>query len=61
MSDDDMDYLKLASHPAVIKVLQTRGNNFPEAESLELSRMVTKINRKGKEQDRILIISQKAL
>ncbi len=42
-------------------MLQKFGNNFPETELIILSSMVTKINRKGKNQERLLIITNKAI
>lgn len=60
-SGGDIDFIKIAKDPKVLKVLQTKGHNFPNREELLLSAIVTKINRKNKEQTRVLVITNKAV
>ena len=55
------DYLRLISNPKVLKVLESKGHNFPSKEVLLFSSVVTKINRKGKEQARVMVITDKAM
>eukprot|EP00467_Chlorarachnion_reptans_P001836 CAMPEP_0114486308 /NCGR_PEP_ID=MMETSP0109-20121206/146_1 /TAXON_ID=29199 /ORGANISM="Chlorarachnion reptans, Strain CCCM449" /LENGTH=534 /DNA_ID=CAMNT_0001662463 /DNA_START=33 /DNA_END=1637 /DNA_ORIENTATION=+ len=57
----DQDYLRLSSNPKVAKVLESKGHNFPNKECLLFSHIVTKINRKKKEQERVLVITDKAI
>mmetsp|Transcript_32937 Transcript_32937/g.53283 ORF Transcript_32937/g.53283 Transcript_32937/m.53283 type:complete len:531 (+) Transcript_32937:127-1719(+) len=61
MSSEQMDFLKLKNEPKILKVLQTKGHNFPKKEELILSEIVTKINRKNKEQQRVMVITNKAI
>lgn len=55
------DRLNLAHSGACSKMLTKQGSNFPEPERVMLSDMVVKINRKGKEQDRAMLITDKAV
>merc|ERR1719412_2104554 len=57
--DDDM--LKLASNVQCQKMLSKMGDNFPEQEKVVLSVKLVKINKRGKEQNRILLLTDKAL
>eukprot|EP00471_Norrisiella_sphaerica_P012436 CAMPEP_0184502596 /NCGR_PEP_ID=MMETSP0113_2-20130426/50823_1 /TAXON_ID=91329 /ORGANISM="Norrisiella sphaerica, Strain BC52" /LENGTH=249 /DNA_ID=CAMNT_0026891855 /DNA_START=88 /DNA_END=834 /DNA_ORIENTATION=+ len=61
MFSKDFDFMQLKTNPKVLKVLQTKGQNFPENEKLLLSSVVIKINRKEKEQHRLIIITNKAI
>eukprot|EP01084_Bolivina_argentea_P133039 234769_1 len=58
-SSDDM--LKLADNPQCLKMLSKMGDNFPETEKVVLSVKLIKINKRGKEQDRLLLLTDKAL
>jgi len=55
------DHLCLASNPAVQKMLQKEGHNSPLPEVVVFSDFVTKINRKEKEQTRVLLLTDKAI
>lgn len=61
------DVLKLAVNPSIIKILQTQAdedtNNQQESEFefVIFSDLVTKFNRRGKAQERILLITQRAI
>eukprot|EP00954_Amorphochlora_amoebiformis_P004866 381545-Amorphochlora_amoeboformis.AAC.1 len=57
----DTDFMKLANNQMVLKMLQTKGHNFPDKEVLVLSQLVLKINRKNKEQKRIMAVTNKAM
>ena len=58
-SSDDM--LKLAQNVQCQKMLSKMGDNFPEQERVVLSVKLVKINKRGKEQNRILLLTDKAL
>merc|ERR1719367_2401204 len=55
------DTLDLASNQSCAKMLQKLGENWPEAEKVKLSLSLIKINRKGKEQNRVMLITDKAV
>merc|ERR1719367_802557 len=55
------DTLGLASNGNCKKMLQKLGENWPEAEKVQLSLSLIKINRKGKEQQRVMLITDKAI
>ena len=59
--DNDKDYLKLRNDKNVIKMLQKIGDNFPSQEIIKLSAKLSKINRKGKEQHRILMVTNRGI
>lgn len=62
VSDDEkMDHLCLAGNSAVQKMLQKEGQNSPLPESIVFSDFVIKINRKDKEQTRVLLLTSKAI
>ncbi len=61
MSGESLDKLALGTNPKVLKVLQARGNNLPQPERVVFSHIVTKINRKGKSQMRVMVITDKAI
>jgi len=58
-SSDDM--LKLADNVQCQKMLSKMGDNFPEQEKVVMSVKLVKINKRGKEQNRILLLTDKAL
>ena len=55
------DTLTLANNPLCQKMLQKLGDNFPEREKVVLSTKLIKINKRNKEQDRVMLITDKAL
>lgn len=55
------DVLSLRSNHGCKKMLMKLGENWPEAEKVQLSQALLKINRKGREQQRVLLITDKAL
>lgn len=55
------DTLRCAENQCIQKILAEQGDNQPKAEQVILSVHITKINRRGKEQDRILLLTNKAL
>jgi serum/glucocorticoid-regulated kinase 2 len=61
MADSAEDSLGLASNGNCKKMLQKLGENWPEAEKVKLSLSLIKINRKGKEQNRVMLITDKAI
>ena len=58
-TSDDM--LKLAQNVQSLKMLSKYGDNFPEQERVQLSCKLIKINKRGREQNRILMLTDKAL
>eukprot|EP01083_Nonionella_stella_P083671 231419_1 len=61
LDSDRHDHYKLSNNSTFKKMLAKHGDNFPTPEQLFYSRLVTKINRKGKEQERVLVMTNKAL
>jgi serum/glucocorticoid-regulated kinase 2 len=61
MADDKGDHLCLAGNHSVQKMLNKHGVNKPTAEIVAFSDFVTKINKKDKEQARVLLITNNAL
>mmetsp|Transcript_40952 Transcript_40952/g.65841 ORF Transcript_40952/g.65841 Transcript_40952/m.65841 type:complete len:524 (-) Transcript_40952:55-1626(-) len=61
MATNDDDTLKLAQNVQCQKMLSKMGDNFPEQERVVLSMKLIKINKRGKEQNRILLLTDKAL
>jgi len=55
------DKLKMKNSPDCNKMLAEKGQNIPEKEIVLYSNHVIKINRKGKAQTRILLITNKAI
>eukprot|EP01084_Bolivina_argentea_P133038 234767_1 len=55
------DILKLNENEKCQKMLDKSGDNFPEKECIILSINLIKINKRGKEQNRILLLTDKAL
>jgi len=55
------DMLNLSSNVQCQKMLSKMGDNFPEQEKVVMSVMLVKINKLGKEQNRILLLTDKAL
>eukprot|EP01083_Nonionella_stella_P298391 1012873_1 len=55
------DYLNMATNKKILKMLNKNGNNHPDPEQVILSTKLWKINRKGKSQKRILLITDKAI
>jgi len=60
MSNND-DHLGLLNHPAAQKMLSKLGDNFPEQEKVVLSVNLVKVNKRGKEQERALLVTDKAI
>lgn len=60
-SNNNRDYLKLRNDKNVKKMLKKVGDNYPNPEIIELSTKLLKINRKGKEQQRVLMLTNKAI
>jgi len=58
---DQYDTLKLASNASCSKMLSKLGENWPDSEKVQLSLSLIKINRKGKEQQRVMLITDKAI
>eukprot|EP01083_Nonionella_stella_P016534 46156_1 len=58
LSDKDMDLLKLRNIDAIKELIKKEGNGI---ERVMCSCKVTKINRKGRNQDRYLMITNKAI
>nr|BAK00435.1 predicted protein [Hordeum vulgare subsp. vulgare] len=59
--DEKEDHLSLASNAAVIKMLAKLGKNTPNKEVVYFSDFVVKINRKEKEQTRVMLVTDKAI
>jgi len=55
------DTLHLGNHSSVLQLISKIGDNFPEQERVVLSAKVIKINKRRKEQERILLLTNKAL
>merc|ERR1719499_2655934 len=55
------DTLSLASNAQCKKMLGKLGENWPSEEKVKLSQALIKINRKGKEQQRVMLITDKAI
>eukprot|EP01084_Bolivina_argentea_P145901 255600_1 len=55
------DLLNLSANSKCLKLLQKIGDNFPEAEQVQLSMNIIKINKRGKEMRRILLATDKGL
>ena len=54
-----MDYLKLSENEAIKKLIENEG--LGDKEKIIYTEKITKINRKGKKQDRYLMITNKAI
>jgi len=59
--EDVDDWLGLAQNPQCLKMLARMGDNFPEQEKVLYSEKVLKINKRGKEQERVLLLTDKAI
>eukprot|EP01084_Bolivina_argentea_P098896 177782_1 len=57
----DYDTLKLTSNADCIKMLSKMADNFPEEEQIILSNKIIKINKRGKEQQRVILVTDKAI
>eukprot|EP00954_Amorphochlora_amoebiformis_P003654 283426-Amorphochlora_amoeboformis.AAC.1 len=57
----NQDYLRTANNQKVLKVLESKGHNFPNKEVVVFSDNVIKINKRNKEQTRAMIITDKAI
>jgi len=55
------DSLKLANEANVITMLKKQGQNFPDTEVVIYSNLVVKINKKGREQTRVFLVTNKAV
>lgn len=60
-SEEKGDHLCLAGNSAVQKMLQKEGQNSPLPETVVFSDFVIKINRKEKEQTRVILLTNKAV
>ena len=56
---ENMDYLKLSENESIKKLIENEG--IGDKEKIIYSEKITKINRKGKKQDRYLMITNKAV
>jgi len=61
MMATNYDRLNLATNQSCVKMLTKLGENWPEEEKVKLSQILIKINRKGKEQSRVMLITDKAI
>ena len=61
MSDERFDYLGLEGNGAVRSMIFKLGSNSPALEQIVFSDLVTKINRREKEQTRAILITTKAV
>jgi len=59
--DEKGDRLSLAGNSSVQKMLQKLGNNKPNPEVVSFSDFVIKINKREKEQTRVMLITDKAI
>jgi len=57
----DADLLHLASNSQCKRMLGKLGENWPQPELVKLSQRLIKINRKGREQQRVMLITDKAI
>jgi len=55
------DSLNLATNKACRKMLAKLGENWPNEEKVKLSRLLIKVNKRGREQSRVLLITDKAV
>jgi len=58
---DNLDQLEMKTNPRCSKMLKSIGENIPNKEVIVYSNQLIKINRKGKEQLRTLLITNKAV
>lgn len=56
-----LDILNIANDTSCTKMLSKMGDNYPQSEYVILSVKLIKINKKGKKQTRILILSDKLI
>jgi len=61
VGDEKGDRLSLAGQAAVLKMLAKLGKNTPTPESVSFSDYVIKINRKEKEQTRVMLITNRGI
>ena len=61
MGDERFDYLGLEGNGAVRSMIFKLGANAPQLEQIVFSDLVTKINRREKEQTRAILITTKAV
>lgn len=59
--DENVDHLSLSGNANCLKMLQKFGQNSPQAEVVIFSDFVIKINRKEKEQTRVMLITTKGV
>jgi len=55
------DTLRLSNNIECLKMLNKMGDNFPNNERVVMSLELVKINKRGKEQNRVLLLTDKAL
>jgi serum/glucocorticoid-regulated kinase 2 len=60
-AEEKYDHLALASNAVVAKMLAKNGKNLPAPEKVVFSDFVIKINKREKEQTRVMLITDKAL
>jgi len=60
-STPNRDSLNLATNKACRQMLAKLGENWPHEEKVKLSRLLLKINKRGREQSRVLLITDKAV
>lgn len=60
-NDVGYDMLNLSNNSSCQKMLHKQGSSFPEPECVRYSEKLIKINRKGKEQERALLVTDKAI
>eukprot|EP01084_Bolivina_argentea_P301483 520140_1 len=61
LSSTSQDHLGLRNDKNIKKLLKKVGENYPLPETVELSSKLIKINRKEKEQTRVLLLTTKAI
>eukprot|EP01006_Ploeotia_vitrea_P041700 TRINITY_DN66564_c12_g2_i1.p1 TRINITY_DN66564_c12_g2~~TRINITY_DN66564_c12_g2_i1.p1 ORF type:complete len:537 (+),score=332.58 TRINITY_DN66564_c12_g2_i1:161-1771(+) len=61
MSEQKEDHLSLSGHASVAKMLNKHGQNTPTREVVVFSDFVIKINRRDKEQTRVMLVTDKAI
>jgi len=60
-SSPNRDSLNLATNKSCRKMLAKLGENWPHEEKVKLSRLLIKVNKRGREQSRVLLITDKAV
>lgn len=55
------DYLQLKSNPQIKQMLIKHGDSWPKPETIQYSVAISKVNRKEKKQNRIFLLTDKAI